>query len=178
MTNLPTETATLAAGCFWCSEAVFERLKGVISVTSGYSGGDMPHPTYEQVSTGTSGHAEAIQIMFDPSIISYDKILEVFWKTHDPTTPNQQGNDVGTQYRSVIFYHSPDQQKIAEASRDAAQAEFDQDIVTEIVSFENFTVAETYHQDFYNSNQSHPYCQLVIDPKIAKLNKDFKEDIT
>ncbi len=171
------ETATLAAGCFWCTEAVFEMLKGVHSTMSGYSGGDMENPNYEAVSTGDTKHAEAIQIKFDPSVISYAKLLEVFWKTHDPTTEDQQGNDVGSQYRSIIFYHDETQRKTAEASKEEAQAMFDDEIVTQIVPFQKFYKAEDEHQDFYQNNQSHPYCQLIIDPKIEKLSKNFKEDL-
>lgn len=177
MNQTREETATLAAGCFWCTEAMFEMLKGVHSTTSGYSGGDMDNPSYEAVSTGDTNHAEAIQIKFDPSVISYAKLLEVFWKTHDPTTINRQGNDVGSQYRSVIFYHNEEQRKIAEESKKKAQETVDDDIVTQIVPFQKFYKAEDYHQDFYQNNQSHPYCQLIIDPKIEKLSKNFKEDL-
>lgn len=171
------ETATLAAGCFWCTEAVFEMLKGVHSTMSGYSGGDRDNPTYEAVSTGDTNHAEAIQITFDPAVISYAKLLEVFWKTHDPTTMDRQGNDIGSQYRSVVFYHNEDQRKIAEESKKKAQEMFADDIVTQIVPFQKFYKAEDDHQDFYTNNQSHPYCQLIIDPKIEKLSKNFKEDL-
>jgi peptide-methionine (S)-S-oxide reductase len=173
------ETATLAAGCFWCTEAVFQRLKGVTSVISGYAGGDMDKPSYEQVSTGETGHAEAIQIEFDPSVISYDKILDVFWATHDPTTPDQQGSDIGPQYRSVIFYHSDEQKRIAEASKEKLEnsGKYDSPLVTEIVPFTKFYSAEDYHQNFYNNNRGYGYCQIVIDPKIEKLTKEFKEDV-
>lgn len=152
-------------------------LKGVQSTMSGYSGGDMDNPNYEAVSTGSTNHAEAIQITFDPSVISYAKLLEVFWKTHDPTTMNRQGSDVGSQYRSVIFYHNEEQRKIAEESKTKAQEMFTNPIVTQIVPFQKFYQAEDYHQDFYAANKSHPYCQIVIDPKIAKLSKNFKEDL-
>ena len=174
------ETATLAAGCFWCTEAIFQRLKGVASVTSGYAGGNKDNPSYETVAAGTTGHAEAIQITFDPAVISFETLLDVFWKTHNPTTPNQQGNDVGTQYRSVIFYHTEEQRHVAEASRAAMEAAgtYDDAIVTEIVPYTTFYPAETDHQDFYASNPTHGYCQLVIDPKIAKLSKDFKDIVT
>lgn len=174
-TNL--ETATLAAGCFWCTEAIFQRLKGVEEVTSGYAGGALPQPSYEAVSTGETGHAEAIQIKFDPSVISYDTILDVFWRTHNPTTPDQQGSDVGSQYRSIIFYHSEEQRKSAEASKNKMEAAptYDDPIVTEIVPFTTFYTAEKFHQDFYNSNRQNNYCQLIIDPKIEKLTRDFKE---
>jgi len=171
------ETATLAAGCFWCTEALFRRLKGVESVMSGYTGGNKDNPSYAQVSSEKTGHAEAIQFSFDPSIIPYEKILEVFWKTHDPTTMNQQGADIGTQYRSVIFYHSENQHKIAEASKEQAQSMFDDPIVTEIVPFTNFFEAEADHQEFYEKNPEYGYCKLVIDPKVEKLTKNFKEDI-
>lgn len=173
------ETATLAGGCFWCTEAVFKRLKGVDDVISGYSGGSPPaggeNPTYEQVCSGQTGHAEVIQLIFDSSIISYDQILDVFWAMHDPTTMNQQGNDIGTQYRSVIFYHSEGQKKIAESSREklAASGKYRDPIVTEIVPFTNFYKAEEYHQEYYERNKSYPYCQYVIDPKIRKLYKEF-----
>lgn len=174
------ETATLAAGCFWCSEAVFQRLKGVASVTSGYAGGDKDSPSYEAVSAGNTGHAEAIQITFDPAVISYATLLDVFWKTHNPTTPDRQGNDVGPQYRSVIFYHTEEQRRVAEASRAAMEASdaYDDDIVTEIVPYSNFYPAEAHHQDFYANNRTNNYCQLVIDPKIEKLTKDFKDIVT
>lgn len=171
------DTATLASGCFWCTEAIFKRLNGVESVMSGYTGGDKENPSYEEVSTESTGHAEAIQIKFDPSVIPYEKILEVFWKTHDPTTMNQQGADMGTQYRSAIFYHSEEQRKTAEISKKTAQALFDDPIVTEIVPFKNFYEAEGYHQDFYKNNPQNGYCKLVIDPKITKLMKNFKKEI-
>lgn len=173
------ESATLAAGCFWCTEAIFQRLNGVVAVKSGYAGGTMDKPSYEQVSMGTTGHAEAIQIKFDPKVISYEKILEVFWKTHNPTTPNRQGGDVGPQYRSVIFYHSEEQKKIAETMKQGLEKEqaYSQPIVTEIVPFTNFYSAEDYHQNFYNQNRGYGYCQLVIDPKINKLTKEFKDEV-
>lgn len=173
------EKATLAAGCFWCTEAIFQRLKGVQSVVSGYAGGDRPDPSYEAVSTGATGHAEAIQIEFDPQIIPYEKILEVFWKTHNPTTPNQQGSDRGTQYRSVIFYHNDHQRQAAETSKAAMEKSdaYDNAIVTEIVPYTTFYSAEDYHQDFYNNNPTNGYCQLVIDPKIEQLKRDFKENL-
>lgn len=177
MMTPPLTKATLAAGCFWCTEAIFQRLKGVSSVTSGYAGGDRDRPSYESVASGKTGHAEAIQIEFDPTVISYEKVLEVFWKTHNPTTPDQQGNDIGNQYRSVIFYHSPEQQVAAEKSKAAMEESdvYDDSIVTEIVPFTTFYPAEPDHQGFYNSNPKNGYCQLVIDPKIQKLYKDFKD---
>jgi len=170
------EIATLAGGCFWCTEAIFKRLKGVTSVIPGYAGGEKPNPTYDEVCSGTTGHAEAIQIEFDPSIISYDKILEVFWHLHDPTTPNQQGNDIGTQYRSEIFYHSAKQNRIAEESKEELEKSkaFNRPIVTQIVPFTNFYKAENYHQNYYDKNKSAPYCQVIVDPKIQKLMKEFK----
>ncbi len=170
-------TATLAAGCFWCTEALFQRLKGVEKVVSGYAGGNKDQPSYETVSMGNTGHAEAIQITYDPAVITYNTLLDVFWKTHNPTTPNQQGSDIGSQYRSVIFYHDEDQRQQAEASRAAMEKTnaYDDDVVTEIVPFTNFYPAEDYHQNFYASNPKNGYCQLVIDPKIAKLSRDFKD---
>jgi len=158
--------ATFAGGCFWCTEAIFKRLKGVKKVTPGYSGGNKNDPSYDEVSSESTGHTESIQIEFDPKVISYKQLVEVFFKTHDPTTLNKQGNDVGTQYRSVIFYHSPEQKKIAESLMKG-------NYVTEIVEYKNFFEAEGYHHDYYDKNKSQPYCRLVIDPKIQKLYKDF-----
>ncbi len=180
--TMTTEIATLAGGCFWCIEAIFKRLKGVISVEPGYTGGTVEHnskPTYEQVSTGTTGHAEAIQIVFDPTVIPYEKLLDVFWATHDPTTKNQQGNDVGTQYRSSIFYHDDKQKKTAEESKEKIVKEgmYKDPIVTEIVPFTNFYKAENYHQNYYDLNQNKSYCTYVISPKIQKLLKEFKKDV-
>jgi peptide-methionine (S)-S-oxide reductase len=173
------EKATFGAGCFWCVEAVFERLKGVESVVSGYSGGRVKNPTYEQVCSGTTGHAEAVQVTFDPKRISYAELLEVFWGTHDPTTRDRQGNDVGPQYRSVIFYHSDEQRKLAEHYKrklDESGA-FRAPIVTEIVPFREFFPAEGYHQDYYNRNARQPYCQIVIRPKVEKLKKVFGDKL-
>ncbi len=175
-----TETATLAGGCFWCTEAIFKRLKGIISATSGYAGGEKADPTYEEVSQGNTGYAESIQVKFDPKIISYKHILDIFWATHDPTTLNRQGADVGTQYRSVIFYHNEEQKKIAEKSKKEVEAsgELKDNIVTEIVPFKNFYTAEEYHQNFYDKNKStNTYCSLVIDPKIQKLLDKFNSDV-
>ncbi len=174
-----TETATLANGCFWCTEAVFRRLNGVSKVTPGYSGGTIPSPSYFQVSSGASGHAECLQIEFDPGVISYKKLLEVFWATHDPTTLNRQGYDEGTQYRSAIFYHSPEQQQVAEQSKAelAESGKYPDPIVTEITPYENFYPAEPEHKDYYERNRTAGYCRLVIDPKITKLYKDFKADV-
>lgn len=173
------EIATFASGCFWCSEAVFKRLKGVANIVSGYAGGVMDNPSYDIVSSGKSGHAESIQITFDPNVISYDKLLDVFWATHNPTTKDQQGNDMGPQYRSVIFFHTDEQKKLAERSKEKLEksGKYKDPIVTEIISFTNFYKAEGYHQDYYDRNQQYLYCQFVIDPKIKKLYKDFKEDI-
>ena len=167
--NAQRETATFGAGCFWCVEAVFERLPGVISVTAGYTGGQRPNPTYEQVCTGTTGHAEVAQILFDPSKISYEKLLKVFWEAHDPTTMNRQGADTGTQYRSAIFYHSDAQKAAAGRSRTEAQKEFEDPIVTEITPLNVFYAAENYHQDYFRNNPNAPYCRFVIEPKLKKL---------
>src|SRR5579884_2558275 len=177
--NRDMELATFATGCFWCSEAIFARLKGVKSVMPGYSGGKVENPTYEQVCTGRTGHAEAVQIEFDPRIISYEKLLDVFWHTHNPTTPNRQGNDVGTQYRSAIFYHNEKQKEIAERSKREieSQGTYKAPIVTEIVPFTKFYAAEDYHRNYYDQNQDAAYCMFVIDPKINKLYKQFSQDI-
>lgn len=171
------EKATFGSGCFWCTEAVFERVKGVKSITSGYAGGDVPEPTYKQVCSGNTGHAEVIQLEFDPNVISYEELLEIFWKTHDPTTLNRQGNDVGTQYRSVIFYHNNEQKKLAEYWKKKLDESgiFDDPIVTEIVAFTNFYPAEDYHQNYYDNNKNQPYCSFVITPKVKKFEKLFKD---
>ncbi len=163
------ETATLGGGCFWCMEAVYDRLPGVISVTSGYAGGHTVNPTYRDVCTGDTGHAEVTQIVFDPAKISFDQLLQVFWQAHDPTSLNRQGEDEGTQYRSVIFCHGEQQKLIAEKSKLAAQADFIRPIVTEIVPFTKFYPAEDYHQGYYDAHGHQPYCQLVITPKLEKL---------
>jgi peptide-methionine (S)-S-oxide reductase len=173
------QIATFGSGCFWCTEAIFERLNGVVKVESGYSGGKVENPTYEEVCTGTTGHAEVTQITYDPSIISFDELLEVFWKTHDPTTLNRQGNDVGTQYRSVIFYHNEEQKELAEkykAELDKSGV-WDNPIVTEISPFTNFYSAEKYHQDYYNNNPNQGYCTFVITPKVEKFEKVFKDKL-
>jgi peptide-methionine (S)-S-oxide reductase len=164
------EKATFGAGCFWCVEAVFETQEGVTSVVSGYAGGKRPNPTYEQVCSGATGHAEVAQITFDPSKISYDQLLELFWKSHDPTTLNRQGNDVGDQYRSVIFYSDEKQKASAEKSKTVAQAYFKDKIVTEISPLTQFYPAENYHQDYYRNNANAPYCRFVIKPKLEKLH--------
>ena len=169
------EAATFAGGCFWCTEAVFKRIRGVESVTAGYSGGKIENPTYEQVCSGATGHTEAIQIKFDPKIISFEKLLEVFFKLHDPTTLNQQGNDVGTQYRSAIFYRDDKQKEKAEKIKSKMQKIYKGKIVTEIVPFSNFYKAENYHQNYFENNKNASYCQVVIDPKIQKLYKDFSK---
>lgn len=167
--------ATFGAGCFWCVEAIFERVKGVISVESGYSGGKVKNPSYREVTTGTTGHAEVTRVVFDPEIVSFEVLLEVFWHTHDPTTLNRQGADVGTQYRSAIFYHSEEQRKIAEESKAKTDASglWKNPIVTEISPLENYYVAEDYHQDYYNNNPTAGYCSYVIAPKVKKFKKEF-----
>ena len=177
--NSKYETATFGSGCFWCTEAIFERVKGVESVVSGYSGGTVENPTYNEVSSGITGHAECSQIIFDPSIISYDELLEIFWKTHDPTTLNRQGNDVGTQYRSVIFYQNEDQKEKAEYYRKKLTEEkiWDKPIVTEITKFEKFYPAEDYHQEYYENNPNQGYCAYVITPKVEKFEKIFKDKL-
>ncbi|MRR58057.1 MAG: peptide-methionine (S)-S-oxide reductase [Deltaproteobacteria bacterium] len=171
------ETATLGGGCFWCLEAVFQGLKGVERVVSGYAGGITARPTYEQVCTGVTGHAEVVQVTFDPEVISYADLLEVFWRIHDPTTLNRQGNDVGTQYRSVIFYHSREQEETAQKSLAAIAASdlWPDPIVTEIAPLTEFYQAERYHQDYYRSNPNQPYCSIIIDPKVVKFRKEFHE---
>lgn len=169
------EVATLGAGCFWCTEAVYRRLDGVISVTSGYTGGKVKNPTYQQICEGDTEHAEVVMVVFDPKKITYERILAWFWDLHDPTTLNRQGADVGTQYRSAIFYHSDEQKTIAEASKKAAQANFKDPIVTEITKAPEFYPAENYHQDYYTGNKSkNPYCRVVIEPKLKKLKLDDK----
>lgn len=171
------ETATFGSGCFWCSEAIFLNVDGVKKVVSGYSGGTVKNPTYEEVCTGRTGHAEVVQLAYDPQLISYDQLLEIFWKTHDPTTLNQQGADVGTQYRSVIFYHSPEQKERAvhyKARLEEAHA-FDKPIVTQILPATDFYQAEDYHRDYYNLNGNAPYCTFVIKPKLEKFKKAFQE---
>jgi len=176
----PTALATFGGGCFWCTEAVFLRLKGVVSVASGYAGGTVANPTYEQVSSGETGHAEVIQVTFDPTQVKYDALLEVFFKTHDPTTLNRQGADVGTQYRSVIFTHDDAQKKTAEevkAALEAAKA-FDRPIVTEITPYKAFYKAEDYHQGYYDANPRAGYCRVVIAPKLEKLEKVFADRLT
>jgi peptide-methionine (S)-S-oxide reductase len=177
---MPHEIATLAGGCFWCLEAVFDQLKGVQSVESGYMGGPRPNPTYEQVCSGTTGHAEVVQVTFDPGVLSYRDLLGVFFTIHDPTTLNRQGNDVGTQYRSAIFFHSPEQEKAAReviANLDKEKVWRDP-IVTEIAPASKFYMAETYHQEYYQRvGGSNPYCNIVIEPKVAKFRKKFFDQL-
>lgn len=171
------ETATFAGGCFWCTEAIFHGLKGVHKVVSGYAGGNVENPTYEEVCSGRTKHAESVQISYDPQIISFAGLLEVFWRSHDPTTLNRQGADRGSQYRSVIFYHDEKQKRIAEDSKKKAEAEslWPDPIVTKIVPFINFYPAEGYHQAYYRFNRTQPYCQMVIAPKMEKLRKTFSD---
>ncbi len=173
------EIATFGAGCFWCTEAVFQRLKGVEKVESGYAGGQTKNPTYREICTGTTGHAEVAQITFDPSVISYEELLYVFWRTHDPTTLNQQGADKGTQYRSVVFYHSPEQKQAAQKIKQETEAAkvWSKGIVTEISPMPTFYKAEDYHQNYYNQNSKQGYCVYVIDPKITKLYKEFSDKL-
>ena len=165
------QRATLGGGCFWCTEALFETFEGVKSVTSGYAGGQTANPTYEQVCEGNTGHAEVIQIEFDPAKISYEQLLDVFWEIHDPTTLNRQGADHGTQYRSIILYHDDAQKKVAEKSKAAASKKFKDAVVTEIVPLTKFFQAEGYHQDYFRKNPNKPYCAYVISPKLQKLKK-------
>lgn len=177
MTDAAKEIATLAGGCFWCLEAVFDELKGVASVESGYMGGGIANPTYEQVCSGDTGHAEVVQLTFDPDVVSFKEILEVFFVIHDPTTLNRQGNDVGTQYRSAIFYHSAEQKSAAEqvmANLNSARI-YDDPIVTEVVAASKFYAAEDYHQEYFRRNPTQPYCAYIVRPKVAKFRKHFLE---
>jgi peptide-methionine (S)-S-oxide reductase len=173
--NQQLSVATFGSGCFWCTEAIFQRLNGVEKVESGYSGGKVKNPTYKEVCTGLTGHAEVVQVTYNPARVSFEELLEVFWQTHDPTTLNRQGADVGTQYRSVIFYHTPEQKQLAELYKrklDESGA-FDRPIVTEISPFTEFYKAEDYHQNYFNLNGSAPYCAYVIQPKLDKFKKAF-----
>lgn len=174
--NNNLDTAVLGAGCFWCVEAVFQNLKGVHKVEAGYSGSNVNNPTYDDVCTGTTGHAEVTRITFDPTIISFEQLLEVFWRTHDPTTLNKQGADIGTQYRSVIFYNNEEQRKITEESKQSVDSSglWNDPIVTEISPLEEFYKAEDYHQNYYNNNSNQLYCSAVITPKLKKFFKEFK----
>lgn len=179
MTNVQTatETATLGGGCFWCTEAVFQQLRGVLTVESGYSGGQITNPSYKQICTGTTGHAEVVRVQFDPTVISYRELLEVFFTIHDPTTLNRQGNDVGTQYRSVIFFHSPEQQAIAQQVKLATASVWDAPIVTEISAAPIFYIAEEYHQNYFRQNPHQGYCAVVVAPKVAKARKVFADKL-
>ena len=172
-----TEVATLGGGCFWCLEAVYQELRGVERIESGYSGGDVPNPTYRQVCSETTGHAEVVQVTFDPDEVSYRDILEVYFTIHDPTTLNRQGADVGTQYRSVIFYHDEDQKRAAEEVISSLEAEgiWNNPLVTEVAPFDEFYVAEDYHQNYFRNNGFQPYCQVIIAPKVAKFRKEHLE---
>lgn len=171
------EVATLAGGCFWCLEAVYDELKGVEDVVSGYTGGHVPNPTYRAVCTGDTGHAEVVQITFDPSVISYGDLLDVFFTIHDPTTLNRQGNDIGTQYRSAIFYHSPEQKAIAEQKIAEAANSWEKPIVTELKPIDTFYPAEDYHQEYFANNPYQPYCLAVVAPKVAKARKTFYQKL-
>lgn len=176
MQNNNLSTATFGGGCFWCTEAIFQQLKGVESVASGYSGGDVRNPTYREVCNGTTGHAEAIEIKFDPAVISYEQLLQVFFTTHDPTTLNRQGADVGTQYRSMIFYHDEAQKEMAEkVKREFAPTIWDDPIVTEITPYSEFYTAEGYHQNYFNDNSEQGYCRIVINPKVQKFRKQYAD---
>lgn len=177
--NAALETATFGSGCFWCTEAIFLNVDGVKKVVSGYMGGKVKNPTYKEVCSGLTGHAEVIQLTYDPAVVTYEELLEIFWQTHDPTTLNRQGADEGTQYRSVVFYHNDEQQRLAEFYKkklDDAKA-FDGPIVTEITKASDFYKAEDYHQNYYNLNSSAPYCSFVIQPKLQKFKKVFKEKL-
>ena len=179
MTNIKTDTATFGAGCFWCVEAVFEQLDGVLKVTSGYSGGHVANPTYEQVCSKKTGHVEVVRIVYDPSKVTFDQLLEVFWKTHDPTTPDQQGNDHGPQYRSVIFYHDQEQKKLAEDYKAALSKSgaWSKPVITSIEPRKNYYEAENYHQNYFNNNPDQLYCRYVIQPKLEKFEKVFKDKL-
>lgn len=171
--------ATLGAGCFWCVEAIFQRVRGVVSVVSGYSGGRFKNPSYHEICAGTTGHAEVVQIIFDPAVLSFDELLKVFFSTHDPTTLNKQGADTGTQYRSIIFFHSDQQKVVAESTIKKLNSSgvYDRPIVTEVVPYSAFYPAEDYHQNYFNTNTEAPYCRLIIEPKVKKLMKDMNEKI-
>jgi peptide-methionine (S)-S-oxide reductase len=174
-TNQQREVATLAGGCFWCLEAVFDDLRGVLAVESGYSGGDVPNPTYQQVCAGRTGHAEVVQVTFDPQQVSFRELLEVFFTIHDPTTLNRQGADVGTQYRSAIFYHSPEQKEVAQQTIDELNEQqiWDAPIVTQVEPLEEYYKAEDYHQEYFANNASQPYCRAVVAPKVSKFRQKF-----
>ncbi len=179
MANNQLELATFGAGCFWCVEAIFQRVEGVEKVVSGYAGGHVKNPSYKEVCTGTTGHAEVCQLSYDPDVVSFDELLEIFWQTHDPTTLNRQGNDVGPQYRSVVFYHNEEQKQLAEKYKvelDKAGI-YKNPIVTEISPFDHLYIAEDYHQNYFNENGSQPYCSFVIQPKVEKFKKVFKDKL-
>jgi peptide-methionine (S)-S-oxide reductase len=171
------QQATFAGGCFWCTEAVFQRVRGVVSVTPGYTGGVIDKPSYEQVANGATGHAEAIQMQFDPSIVSYETLVKIFFGTHNPTTENRQGNDIGTQYRSAIFFHNQEQRMIAEKVLTGLEQThvFKKQIITEILPASDFFEAEKYHRDYYQKNPDNPYCQAIINPKLVKLRKSYSK---
>lgn len=173
------QLATFGSGCFWCTEAVFQRVAGVEKVESGYAGGKVKNPTYKEICSGLTGHAEVIRLTYDPNKVSFEALLEIFWKTHDPTTLNRQGNDIGTQYRSVIFFHNEEQRRLAEAYRHKLDESgvFDRPVVTEISPATTFYVAENYHQDYYNLNGNAPYCAFIIQPKVEKLKKVFSDKL-
>jgi peptide-methionine (S)-S-oxide reductase len=173
MTNPSTEIATLGGGCFWCTEAIYQQMRGILKVESGYAGGTVPNPTYKEVCTGSTGHAEVVRITFDPSVLNYRELLEMFLTIHNPTTLNRQGEDVGTQYRSVIFYHDAEQQKIAQEVKKAMASIWDDPIVTEVSAAPTFYPAEDYHQNYYRQNTQQGYCSMVIAPKVAKARKLF-----
>ena len=177
--NVKMETATFGTGCFWCTEAIFQQVEGVSKVTSGYSGGKLDNPTYKQVCTGTTGHAECLNIVYDPSKITFDELLEIFWQVHDPTTLNRQGNDIGTQYRSVVFYHNEEQKAKVEKYKAALNKSgaWDNPVVTTLEPFVKFYPAEDYHQNYYNDNTGQGYCQFVIRPKVEKFQKVFKSKL-
>lgn len=176
MNTNKTELATLGGGCFWCLEGCFEIIPGVKAVTSGYSAGTKENPTYEEVCSGDTGHAEVVQIEYDPAVISYEKLLETFWQIHDPTTLNRQGHDIGTQYRSIILYHNEAQKAAAEKSKAEAQKELSKPIVTQIVPLKKFWPAEAYHQDYFRNNPNQGYCQMVVRPKVEKVEKKLKTE--
>jgi peptide-methionine (S)-S-oxide reductase len=179
VTSNKVDTATFGGGCFWCVEAVYVELKGVTSVMPGYSGGARPNPTYEQVCSGGTGHAEVIQVTYDPAVLSFDELLEVFWTVHDPTTLNRQGNDIGTQYRSVIFYHNDDQKQKAEFYKKKLNdsGAYANPVVTEITAFKAFFPAEDYHKNYFANNPNQPYCTFVVQPKVEKFRKVFKDKL-
>ena len=177
-TSTKTAQITLGGGCFWCLEAIYQKINGVISVVSGYAGGSVPNPTYDAVCTGKTGHAEVVQVTFDPAVIPLEDILEIFWAMHDPTTRDRQGNDVGSQYRSIILWQTPEQQAVVEASRAAVAKLWPDPIVTEIAPLQAFYPAEAYHQDYFKRNPAAAYCQIVINPKLAKLKTTFRRHLS